>query len=174
MADAPPAYVNLWNKAAGYYGAAGQPAPLYSEAFVPMESSVEKPATAYTTYGPDGRTVYVSPKLNRRLSTTTKSVGVKPKSARGRLIRERRRSAQETLLHEWAHVYQDPSLAYSEGLDKEVAANTFAAKARRQMFGGASTVPRPLAKQQRAKYGPGWLMRGQFGSNYGLDPTTIR
>lgn len=167
------AYENLWKKAARYYGATGQPAPTTSS-YVPQSAGYsDKPALAVMHYDDQGRSVQYSPKMEKWLGTTAKGVGVKRNSARGKTIRARRRSAQETLLHEWAHIYQDPAVLKSEGLDKEQLANAFASRVAEKLLNGEQPSP-VLMSDLRAKYGPGYIMRGQFGSNYGTDPTTIR
>lgn len=85
--------------------------------------------------------------------------------------------ASVVLLHEWAHFFQDPTVIAGEPGAAEGGAELFARTAWRQLFlprhKGEVRFP-PFAPIAVARsHGWDWVLRGQFGVNYGVNPQTL-
>jgi len=145
-------YRNTWEKAAHLYGQ------------TPTE---EPPALSWEklepgTYGEvtAENQVLLSPRLIRKLSK-------RPVNGRGP-----RRAAQERLLHEWAHVYQEPRVQEDPNENhREEAAQLFATYYGHKLFGGPlmadGQIPyynrKASSRDLASVYGKGYWRRRQFG-----------
>lgn len=164
-------YNKTWQKASQFYGAQGKPAPLMQ--FGPISVG----EGGQVSENPDGRRVVtLSPNSKRdiRRGGSYWGSGV-----------DKRKAIKRTLLHEWAHVYQNDDL-YNKQRDlpylqqpMEMAASSFASNAwqrlnRDQKINAAKRQGdkhRVKKLRHRPPFAP--LDTSQFGSNYGADPTTI-
>lgn len=143
-------YHRTWNGADRLYGAEGEPAPAFR-----LRSAPGYMTTA-ARRGDDVREVWIGRRARVDL--------------RGANGRAAKRWARTTLLHEWAHVYQDhrkvPSWEAREG-----GAQLFSHK-----LGWANGIDdRAQVRAFRAEVGWGrfaWR-RAQFGEHWGADPRTI-
>ncbi len=154
-------YDKLWQRAAPWFGAAGKPAPLVQFG---GEHLAEAAGQSYVYAGPRGRRqVFLSPftigELQGKGGTRKAGLG--------------------TLLHEWAHIFQSPAML-GDTTGREAGAELFRRGAGRGTIKDYKPGPRIKGaggygdyEKFQGKYGLRFWQKGQFGENWGADPTKI-
>lgn len=197
-------YEQTWAAADSYLGSDGRPSPLvgWGESGWPNDQShvsydENGIRRVYTSAALDnllGYDTYVAPPDREQLRRIIRQKIRKNDGQRAGQIRRKvkrraaaRTSVQQalkdkiveagkgTLLHEWAHVYQDPAI--TERNLMEGGADLFKRNVGEQILGPGRDddgyYPDEYAQQFIAKYGPDAYRQAQFGSNWGADPRTI-
>lgn len=152
-------YRNTWKRARHLYGKSEAPAPAFAWGAV-------RESGAAAQVDPTTRQITLDRGMIRKLAKRPvrgreegRFLGVRPE-------------AQETLLHEWAHVFQRPELMNAPNPDdREAAAELFASYHAHRMFGapqlwrsgGPPYGNRPATSRALASsYGPGYWRKRQF------------
>lgn len=154
--------MQAWNKAARLFGAAGQPPPLVD--FIGESPAAGTGGTGLETVvpGPNGvKQIQIGPVEIRALAAPRRS--------------DRFKTACESLLHEWVHVFQNDDLFANQDPNlRETAAVRFAGYWGRRLFGAFPNTPtRGDLAALAAAYGPDYWKGAQFAQHYGKNPTTI-
>lgn len=158
-------YANTWDLASQIYGAKGMPMP--NAKYYLDNSEFQPGVSGQTTIATDNTAPLVNIPRNLLMALS------KPKG-------NQKKMAKETLLHEWAHVYQTPEVLKTGRDDlsaTEIGARALAdyyAKKLLNIKNQANVREMPGIKKYLKEYGPGMWRKRQFGENYGKDPTTIR
>lgn len=175
-------YNRTWRRASPYLGAEGQPAPLvgFGESDFPgLEGRT------YVHHDDDGtRKVFTPDQLRRDLAYKRNNPKRFKKPSRRRRARLRNRlkrqigeGARGTLLHEWAHVYQDPEVLHEIDA-REGGADLFKRNIGREILRRgrhrSGYYPDEHAIDFIRKFGRDAYRREQFGENFGRNPREIR